>query len=70
MEDNLETERDWAYLCQAFRVAKEAPLEAEKEYITLSTVPLLAYGSEFLRAGDAGTRVPQIFSLYAQNFGC
>ena len=41
MEDDLEIERDWAYLCQAFTVAKDAPLEAEKEY----TVEFLEEGS-------------------------
>ena len=44
MEGNLETERDWAYLCQAFTVAKDATLEAEKVYTNLSTAPLLPYG--------------------------
>ena len=41
MEGDFETERDWAYLCQAFTVAKDAPLEAEKEY----TVEFLEEGS-------------------------
>ena len=44
MEGDLETERDWAYLCQAFTVAKDATLEAEKVYTDLSTAPLLPYG--------------------------
>ena len=49
MEGDVETERDWAYLCQAFTESKDAPLEAEKEYTDLSTAPLLPYG-------DAGGR--------------
>ena len=44
MEGDFETERDWAYLCQAFTESKDAPLEAEKEYTNLSTAPLLPYG--------------------------
>ena len=43
MEGDFETERDWAYLCQAFTESKDAPLEAEKEYTNLSTAPLLPY---------------------------
>ena len=52
MEGDLETERDWAYLCQAFTVAKDVPLVAEKEYTDLATAPLLPYG-------DAGSRVEE-----------
>ena len=52
MEGDLETERDWAYLCQAFTVAKDPTLEAEKEYTNLATAPLLPYG-------DTGSRVEE-----------
>ena len=44
MEGDFETERDWAYLCQAFTVAKDATLEADKKYTDVSTAPLLPYG--------------------------
>ena len=40
MEGDLETERDWAYLCRAFTVAKDAALEVEKEYTNLPSAPL------------------------------
>lgn len=43
MEGDFETERDWAFLCETFAVAKDATIEAEKEYTNLSTAPLLPY---------------------------